>query len=299
MHCTLVAAAVFARIPRKLGRVAELGDYLKSRRAVLRPVDVGLTSTGVRRVPGLRREEVALLAGVSVDYYARLEQGRERSPSVQVLESLAAAMRLDDDGRTHLFGLAGHAPRIPRQRVPDRVDPGLLRLMDAWPDNPALVYNRAYDILAANPMATALFGELGATGNLMLLVFTDPRAHDFYADWEVVAADSVAGFRMAYGAAPDDPRAQAVLGELLAVGEFRALWERRDARRKCLARKTFRHKEVGTVTLNMQTFDVRSAPGQELIVYDADPGTPSADALKLLASVAATDGQPDRFNVTR
>lgn len=269
--------------------MAELGDYLKSRRAVLRPADVSLPSTGVRRVPGLRREEVALLAGVSVDYYGRLEQGRERSPSVQVLDALAAALRLDDDGRTHLFGLAGHAPRSPRRWVSDRVDPGLLRLMDAWTDNPALVYNRAYDILAANPLATELFGELGAVGNLMLLVFTDPRARDFYADWETVAADSVAGFRMAYGAAPDDPRAKAVLHELLAAGDaFRTLWERRDARRKCLARKSFRHPEVGLLTLNLQTFDVRSAPGHELIVYDADPGTSSADALKLLGSIAAT-----------
>lgn len=230
-----------------------------------------------------------MLAGVSVDYYGRLEQGRERSPSVQVLEALAAALRLDDDGRSHLFGLAGHAPRSPRRWVSDRVDPGLLRLMEAWPDNPALVYNRAYDILAANPLAAELFGELGAVGNLMLLVFTDPRARDFYADWEMVAADSVAGFRMAYGAAPDDPRGKAVLNELLATGsEFRTLWERRDARRKCLARKSFRHPEVGLLTLNMQTFDVRSAPGQELIVYDADPGTASADALKLLGSIAAT-----------
>lgn len=282
--------------------MAELGDYLKSRRAALRPADVGLTSTGVRRVPGLRREEVALLAGVSVDYYGRLEQGRERSPSVQVLDALAATLRLDGDGRTHLFRLAGHTPRAPRQPHPDRVDPGLMRLMEAWPDNPALVYNRAYDILAANPMATALFGELGAVGNLMLLVFTDPRARDFYADWEAVAADSVAGFRMAYGAAPEDPRARAVLADLLASDEFRTLWERRDARRKCLARKTFRHPEVGTVTLNMQTFDVRAAPGQELIVYDADPGSPSADALTLLGSIAASrndDGHPERFNVTR
>lgn len=280
--------------------MTELGDYLKSRRAVLRPADVSLPSTGVRRVPGLRREEVAMLAGVSVDYYGRLEQGRERSPSMQVLEALAAALRLDDDGRIHLFGLAGHTPGTPRRWVSDHVDPGLLRLMDAWPDNPALVYNRAYDILAANPLATELFGELGAVGNLMLLVFNDPRARDFYADWEMVAADSVAGFRMAYGAAPDDARAGAVLDELLTGGpEFRRLWERRDARRKCLARKSFRHPEVGLLTLNMQTFDVRAAPGQELIVYDADPGTSSADGLKLLGSIAATAGRATRFDTTR
>lgn len=269
--------------------MSELGEYLKSRRAAVGPADVGLTSMGVRRVQGLRREEVALLAGVSVDYYGRLEQGRERSPSVQVLESLAAALRLDDDGRSHLFRLAGLAPRLQRSQVSARVDPALLRLMEAWPDNPALVYNRAYDILASNTLAAALFGDLGAVGNLMLLVFTDPRAGDFYADWEAVAADSVAGFRMAYGAAPDDPRARAVLGELLnGSEEFRTLWDRRDARRKCLAEKSFRHPEIGLLTLNMQTFDVRSAPGQELVVYDAPPGSPSADALKMLGSIAAT-----------
>lgn len=234
--------------------MAELGEYLKSRRAAVGPADVGLTSVGVRRVQGLRREEVALLAGVSVDYYSRLEQGRERSPSVQVLESLAAVLRLDDDGRNHLFRLAGLAPRAQRSQVSDRVDPALMRLMEAWPDNPALIYNRAYDILATNPLAAALFGELGAVGNLMLLVFTDPRARDFYADWHVIAQNSVAGFRMGYGAAPDDPRTRAVLGELLNTSEeFRTLWERRDARRKSLAEKSFRHPEIGLVTLSMQT----------------------------------------------
>ena len=278
--------------------MAELGEYLKSRRAAVGPADVGLTSTGVRRVQGLRREEVALLAGVSVDYYGRLEQGRERSPSVQVLESLAAALRLDDDGRSHLFRLAGLAPRVQRSQVSAHVDPALLRLMAAWPDNPALVYNRAYDILAANPLASALFGELGAVGNLMLLVFTDPRAHEFYADWPEIAANSVAGFRMAYGAAPDDPRTRAVLAELLNTSEeFTALWERRDARRKSLAEKTFCHPEVGRITLSMQTFDVRSAPGQELVVYDAPPGSPSGDALKMLGSIAATTRHAEGRNI--
>ncbi|MCK0177165.1 helix-turn-helix domain-containing protein [Mycolicibacterium sp. F2034L] len=279
--------------------MAELGEYLRSRRAALRPADAGLSSVGVRRVPGLRREEVAMLAGVSVDYYSRLEQGRERSPSVQMLDALAAALRLDDDGRTHLFRLAGHAPTPQRTRVSDRVDPALLRLMDAWPDNPALVYNRSYDVLAVNPLAEALFGPVGAVGNLMLLVFTEPRAREFYVDWHAVAADSTAGFRMAHSSAPDDPRTRAVLSELLERSdEFRALWERRDARRKSLAEKRFRHPKVGVLTLRMQTFDVRSAPGQELVVYDAEPGSPSADAVTLLGAIAATD-HPERRNVTR
>ena len=268
--------------------MGDLGDYLRGRRATLVPADVGLPTTGVRRVPGLRREEVALLAGVSVDYYTRLEQGRERSPSVQVLDALAVSLRLDDDGRRHLFGLAGSTPRPRGAPAVGTVDPSLLRLMQAWPDNPALVYNRAYDVLAANALATALFGEFGAVGNLMLLVFTEPAARTFYADWATVAADSVAGFRMGYGAAPDDPRTRAVLAELLDRSEdFRQLWARHDARRKSLTVKTFHHREVGTVTLKMQTFDVRSAPGQELVVYDAEPGGPDADALAILGSVAA------------
>jgi transcriptional regulator with XRE-family HTH domain len=268
--------------------VSELGEFLRARRAAVSPPQVGMPSTGTRRVPGLRREEVALLAGISVDYYTRLEQGRERSPSVQVLETLAVALRLDDDGRRHLFRLAGLTPRT-RVAGGDTVDPALLRLMAGWPRNPALVYNRAYDVLAANPMAEALFGEFGAVGNLIELVFTEPRARGFYVDWAEVAADSVAGFRMAYGADPDDPRARSVLTALLERSEdFRRLWARHDARRKCLSVKTFDHPEVGRLTLKMQTFDVRSTPGQELVVYDAEPGTPAADALALLGSLAAT-----------
>jgi transcriptional regulator with XRE-family HTH domain len=280
--------------------VAELGDYLRARRGSVSPNDAGLVSTGFRHVPGLRREEVALLAGVSVDYYARLEQGRETAPSVQVLDALGAALRLDDDGRQHLFRLAGLAPRLRSPRVADQVDPALLQLMASWPDNPALVYNRAYDVLAANPLAEALFGEFGAGGNLMLLVFAEPRARDFYADWEAIAANSVAGFRLGYTAAPSDPRVQAVLAELLnRSDEFRRLWSRHDARGKTLTSKMFHHPAVGTLTLNMQTFAVKSSPGQELVVYQAEPATSSADALVLLGSIAATATQNLRRDVSR
>ncbi|MGW0162311.1 helix-turn-helix transcriptional regulator [Mycobacterium sp. NPDC003323] len=269
--------------------MSDLGEYLRSRRAALGPADVGLVSVGQRRVPGLRREEVALLAGVSVDYYVRLEQGRERSPSVQVCESLAAALRLDDDARAHLFRLAGTAAPTRAAVAPDRVDPALLQLMAAWPDNPALVYNRAYDVLAANPIAEALFGDFGAHGNLMTLVFTDPRAREFYADWPRIAANSVAGFRRNHGEHPGDPRVATVLADLLAVSpEFAELWERHDVRAKSTDTKVFRHPMVGTLTLDLQTFAVRSAPGQELVVYQAAPGSPSADAVTMLGSLAAT-----------
>ncbi|QUH06227.1 helix-turn-helix domain-containing protein [Saccharopolyspora erythraea] len=271
---------------------SDLGDYLRARRARLGPGEVNLPSTGHRRVPGLRREEVALLAGLSVDYYVRLEQGRERSPSAQVVDALAAALRLDEDGRQHLFRLAGLSPRARPAVVRDRVDPSLLELMDAWPDNPAIVYNRAYDVLASNAIADALFQDWTQSRNLMHVVFTDPVARTFYRDWNDVARNTVAGFRLCHGEAPDDPRVRQVLAEMLDQSpEFAELWTAHDARGKALERKRFDHRAVGPLTLTMQTFDVRSSPGQELVVYHAEPASESSRALALLGSLAATSRQ--------
>ncbi|WP_371525231.1 helix-turn-helix transcriptional regulator [Streptomyces sp. NBC_01283] len=267
----------------------ELGAHLTARRALVTPADAHLIVTGYRRVPGLRREEVAILAGVSADYYVRLEQGRERAPSGQVLDVLATALRLDEDGRLHLFRLAGIGPRPRAAGVADRVEPSLLSLMDAWPHNPAVVYNRAYDVLASNTIADALFHGWAHSRNLLHVVFTDPAARAFYRDWHAVARNSVAGFRLGHGAAPDDPRVRQVLGELLESSpEFAGLWARHDARGKTLERKDFEHRDVGPLTLTMQTFDVRAAPGQELVVYHAEAGSPSSEALALLGSLAAT-----------
>ncbi|CAL9496366.1 MULTISPECIES: helix-turn-helix domain-containing protein [unclassified Streptomyces] len=274
-----------------MGRMAastELGAYLGARRAQVLPADVNLPSTGYRRVPGLRREEVALLAGVSADYYIRLEQGRERTPSAQVLDALAAALRLGEDGRRHLYRLAGVGPRAVPAAVPDRVEPSLLALMDAWPHNPAIVYNRAYDVLASNAIADALFHGWTHSRNLMHVVFTDPAARTFYRDWHEVARNSVAGFRLGHSAAPDDPRVRRVLSGLLdSSPEFAELWARHDARGKALEHKRFAHRDVGPLTLTMQTFDIRSAPGQELVVYHAEPASAHSDALALLGSLTA------------
>lgn len=278
------AASYAANITR-----TELGASLTARRAQVTPAEANLASVGHRRVPGLRREEVALLAGVSVDYYVRLEQGRERSPSAQVIEALAVALRLDDDGREHLFRVAGLSPRTRVPAVDPRVDPSLLQLMDAWPGNPAIVYNRAYDVLASNALADALFHDWTHSRNLMHIVFTDPAARTFYQDWHEIARNSVAGFRLGHGKAPDDPRIQQVLAELLAGSpDFAELWAHHDARGKSLERKRFAHAEVGPVTLTMQTFDVRSTPGQELVVYHAEAGSASSEALALLGTLTAT-----------
>lgn len=271
---------------------SELGAYLTARRARITPAEANLASTGQRRVPGLRREEVALLAGVSVDYYTRLEQGRERRPSAHVVDALAVALRLGEDGRQHLFRLAGVSPPARTAAVADRVDPSLLELMDAWPHNPAIIYNRAYDVLAANTIADALFHDWTHSRNLMHVVFTDPAARTFYQDWHEVAGNSVAGFRLGHGQAPTDSRIRQVLAELLERSpEFAVLWARHDARGKSLERKRFRHHAVGALTLRMQTFDVRSSPGQELVVYHAEPASASSAALTLLGSLAATTRQ--------
>ena len=267
-----------------------LADYLRSRRAAVTPDEVHLVSYGHRRVPGLRREEVALLAGVSVDYYVRLEQGRETSPSAQVLDALASALQLPYDGRLHLFRLAGLAPRT-RAATTAHVDPRLRQLLDAWSGQPALVYDRSYDVLASNELADALLGWQGgrARDNLMELVFLRAEGRALYRDWDEVARSAVAGFRLGYGQAPDDPRIRTVLTRLLAESSsFTEMWRENDARGKQAATKRLVHPDVGPLTLETQTFDIRSAPGQELVVYHAEPGSPSADSLGLLGTLAAT-----------
>ncbi|MBB3675158.1 helix-turn-helix domain-containing protein [Modestobacter versicolor] len=270
----------------------ELGAFLRAHRALVTPAQVALAPGHGRRVPGLRREEVALLAGVSVDYYVRLEQGRERHPSVQVLDALSGVLLLDDDARLHLYRLADVAPLPAVDTSPERVDPDLLRLMEAWPDNPALVLGRSYDVLAGNRLGAALFAPLTHSGNLLLNVFLDPAARTFYADWSRAAVNTVAGFRLQHGARPGDPRARHLVRHLTQQSpDFARIWARQEARGKSAEEKTFLHPGVGRVTLRMQTLDVRSAPGQQLVVYLAEPGSSDSDALRLLGSLAAERDQ--------
>lgn len=272
-----------------VGAMTALGDFLRARRAQLRPEDVSLPTYGVRRVPGLRREEVAFLAGMSVDYYVRLEQGREQHPSPQILDALGEVLRLDDESRLHLYQVTGLIPRTRRHLTPERVDPELLRLMEAWPHTPAIILGRAYDVLAGNRLAYALFDGFVQGPNLMAKIFLDPDAHTFYLDWDLVARYTVAGFRILHGRTPNDPRITTLLAQLCdASPEFVEMWERHEARTTRLESKRFHHHEVGDLTLRISAFDVRSTPGQELVVYRAEPDSPSAAALTLLGTLAAT-----------
>ncbi|GAB7190981.1 helix-turn-helix transcriptional regulator [Kineococcus sp. NUM-3379] len=266
--------------------MSSLGNYLRARRADVSPADVGLPVGTRRRVPGLRRSEVALLADISVEYYVRLEQGRERGPSPAVLDALAAALRLPRDGAGHLYRLAGLAPAA-TPPGPERVDPRLSGLLQAWPATPALVLGRALDVLASNPLAEELFGGFPTTRNLVEFVFRDPLARSLYPDRDVVARDSVAALRLADGAHPGDGRIREVRGRLSASPGFERAWARHDARGKTAEHKRFAHPEAGELTLHVQTFDVRGHPGQQLAVYHAAAGTPSADGLALLGILAA------------
>jgi transcriptional regulator with XRE-family HTH domain len=266
-----------------------LGEFLRARREVTTPDELGLPRFGQRRTPGLRREEVAMLAGVSTDYYIRLEQGRERHPSEQVLSALAKVLDLDADATMYLHEIA-HPQR--RQRAPrvhvDRVNPNLLRLMRSWRHTPALVIGRWLDVLATNPLAAALYGGLDHNDNLLRLTFLNPLARSFFADWEKVAAAKAAHLRAAAGADPNDPYLPILVGELsLKSEEFRRLWARHDVRTKTHEAKRFCHREVGELTLGYESFTVNSAPGQQLLIYQAEPGSPSEHALTQLGRLAA------------
>jgi transcriptional regulator with XRE-family HTH domain len=277
-----------------------LGEFLRARRELARPEQVGLRDDlGRRRVPGLRREEVAMLAGVSADYYVRLEQGRDKHPSEQVIEALARVLGLDDDAVAHMRELARPATRRRRAaRRSERVSPGLVRLLDSWPHTPALILGRYLDVLANNLIAGTLNPCSVKGQNQVRVVFLDPSARTTYPDWETVARDTVASLRATAGADLDDPRLTDLVGELsLKSEDFRRLWARHDVLVRTNGTKRFVHPMVGELTLGYETFAVNGAEGQLLVAYHAEPGSASERALQLLGSIAAPDLDPRAADV--
>jgi transcriptional regulator with XRE-family HTH domain len=275
-----------------------VGEYLRARRELVPPQDVGLPDpSSRRRVRGLRREEVALLAGVSSDYYVRLEQGRDQHPSPQVIDALARALQLDDDAAAHLHRLAAAPPGRRRRKAarPEKVPAGIVQLIGSWGQTPAYVCGRYMDVLAVNPLGAALMPWYVKGENLVRAAFLDQRVRDMYGDWEHVTESTVAGLRALVGPDVDDPRLNELVGELSVRSErFRQLWARHDARPKRSGTMRIDHPLVGPVELSYERFPIPGTDRQTLGIYHAAPASASAQALALLAITTAEQRQPAR-----
>ncbi|WP_426323322.1 helix-turn-helix domain-containing protein [Microbacterium sp. E-13] len=266
-----------------------LGEYLRARRELVSPEQVGIPVRGVRRVPGLRREEVAMLSGISAEYYLRLEQGRDRHPSTQVLEAIARVLQLDDDA--YLLSLAAERPRRKRPRPRRETLPAsTAQLIDQLPF-PAFAEGRYLDVLAANALAAAVSPRLVAGGNRLRDVFLAEAEQDLFEDWERAAAALLAGFRRTVGRSIDDPRVVELVGELsLASPAFRQLWARHDIAERTGATVVLEHPTVGQLRLEREKLAVAGTDGIMLVVYHAQPGTESAERLAFLGSMAEAIG---------
>lgn len=274
-----------------LDRRAELSEFLRTRRARLKPEDVGLPDFGRhRRVPGLRREELAQLAGVSVAYYTRLEQGNGRNVSPEVLGSIARALRLSDAEYAHLTHLAKPKQHKKKQTArPQQVRAALRQLLDTLDGVPAYITGRRSDILVWNRMAAAVFGDWSELPpqqrNWARMVFLKPEYRDLFVEWEQKAIDIVCLLRMDAGCHPDDPQLSALVGELsVKSADFRRLWATHDVKEKTYGVKRLRHPLVGDLALQFESFRLSADSEQVLITYHAEPGSASAEALRLLAS---------------
>ncbi|MEU0095073.1 helix-turn-helix transcriptional regulator [Kribbella sp. NPDC006257] len=278
----------------------EVREFLTTRRARITPDQAGLPTTGSRRVPGLRRSEVATIAGLSVEYYARLERGQIAGASTGVLDALARALQLDDTERAHLFDLARAADGIPVSGRPRRRTPGkaasrlsLQWTLEAITDGVAFVRDSHQNLLATNTLGRAFYspvlGDGGRTPNLARFQFLDPASRDFYPDWELFAQMCVGIMRAEAGRDPHDRGLQDLVGELSTRSEtFRQLWADHNVRTHCSGTKRFNHPVVGELTLAYEELAITAEPGLVLLVYTAEPGSPSAERLQLLASWAQT-----------
>jgi transcriptional regulator with XRE-family HTH domain len=275
---------------------SELGEFLRVRRARVRPGDVGLPSgTGTRRTPGLRREEIAALAGLSIDYYIRLEQGKETNPSGPIMDGLARALRLNEEEHAHLYALASHAAGRIARSLPQAsrvVRPGVRQLLESVRPCPAYVLTRTSDLLAANPEALTLFAGLAdwppERRNTIRYTFFHPAARELFADWDHSAETTAAHLRSLAADTPDDPDVSALITELLdGSPEFARLWQRHDVRHRRGEAKPFRHPRVGEFTLTNEVLYL--ADGQRMTVYQAEPGSRDHDALTLLSMIASGD----------
>jgi transcriptional regulator with XRE-family HTH domain len=268
--------------------MSELGKFLRARREQLRPADVGLApGLGTRRTPGLRREELATLAGVSIDYYTRLERGRETRPSPAVLDSLAAVLRLDEEEKGFLHLLAATTARQPARGSAPKIRPTISLLLESIRPNPAYVTSRVNDLLAANPGGLALLPGMAdwppGQRNTIRYTFLHPGAHDLWPDWERKARACVAQLRAVAGTDPDAPDLAALVGELLVKSpDFGRMWERYEVRKIGDGRKLWRHPAVGEMTLSYEVLDINRTDGQRMVIYMAQPGTPDHDAMVLL-----------------
>jgi transcriptional regulator with XRE-family HTH domain len=278
----------------------EIRDFLISRRARITPEQAGLPAYGGnRRVLGLRREEVAMLAGVSVDYYIRMERGNARGVSDSVLENLARALHLDDAERAHLYDLAraaNNGASAPRRPAKQQVRPAVQRLLDAMTMAPVYVRNGRMDVLAANRLGRALFAPLFSSPakptNLARFIFLDPAAPEFYQEWDRLASDTVALLRADAGRNPTDRGLSDLIGELSTRSDiFRVRWADHNVRQHRSGIKHFHHPVVGDISLAYESLELVADPGLVLNGYSAEPGTASEDALNLLASWAATADQ--------
>ncbi len=278
-----------------------LGAFLRVRRSELSPSDVDLPEGGTqRRVAGLRREEVAQLAAISTDYYTRLEQGRIQ-PSAPVLAALARVLLLDDDQRTYLYELAGANPASAksRRRAPQKIRPHMQRVLDHIGDTPAIVMTPTHDILAWNPLAAALmvdFGEIPERErNFMRLLFTDPRMRSLYPDWEGLARSVVSYIRMEAARKPEDPRLAELVGDLsIRDAHFRQWWAGTHVAVKRRGTRTYNHPVVGEITLEWDALTSDADPDQQLIVFTAEPGSRSEEALRELAARVAETASTSR-----